>query len=270
MKIHMLTLNWNGEDKLERLGKSISKYNPIYDANIYLYWHVRDNGSKDNSLEVASRYGGKVYPIGNNKDSFAAGMNYLFEKSKAEDDDLILLLNNDIEFRDKESLINMVDLLLSNENIGIVGARLLYTGTNKLQHAGVIFSERYNYLPYHYRHGEESDKESKKNREFQAVTAACSLIRAKDWRAVGGFNQGFWWAFEDIDFCLKVNKNLGKKIVYCGGTNIYHDESASLKKNPVNKMMLPQNVSLFKKTWEGKYDIDHNHYLKNKDYKVIK
>ena len=39
--------------------------------------------------------------------------------------------------------------------------------------------------------------------------------------------------------------------MYCGKTNVYHEESASLKKNPVNKMMMPHNVSAFRKKWEG-------------------
>lgn len=123
-------------------------------------------------------------------------------------------------------------------------------------------------LPFHYRYKEEADEDSKKNREFQAVTAACFLTTAEVWSKAGGWDPGFFWCFDDVDFCFSVKYNLGKKIVYCGDTEIFHEESASLKKNPVNKMMMPQSVSRLRVKWATKYVIDHDLYLKNKNHKL--
>lgn len=266
--LHILTLNWNGKLKLEKLTPKLV-INTQNLQGLNSKWYIRDNGSTDGSVDfIEAMTGVEVLsePFNHNRDSFAQGINYLFEKANPADDDLVLLLNNDIVFGDDNSLKKMVDL---SDKADVVGARLLYENTNKLQHAGVIFSEKYNKLPYHYRSGQESDKNAEKNRYFQAVTAACCLAKAGSFRDIGGMDTGFRWCFDDIDMCLSI-KNNGGKIAYCGGTTIYHEESASLKKNPVNKMFLGKNVERFRKKWSGKYEIDHDLYLGNPNYNEIK
>ena len=155
------------------------------------------------------------------------------------------------------------------EHIGIVGAKLLYKGTNKLQHAGVIFGPRYGNMPYHFRHREESSLESNKNRFFQAVTAACCMVSLEVFAEIGDMDEKFSWAFDDIDYCLRAGQK-GHMIAYCGETNIFHEESATLKKNPVNKLFLSKNVKHFKEKWFGKYELDHEKYLSNLKYNLIK
>lgn len=273
MKLHILTLNWNGKEELKSLFPRLKdNLDLLKEKNDIDYeWHIKDNGSKDGSLDYArglTIFGLNVsaYSIGHNRDNFSKGVNYLFKKANTDNDDLILLLNNDVSFGDNTSIIKMFNLL--TPDVGVVGAKLKYTNSNKLQHAGVIFSERYGKMPYHFKHKEECDKSSNVNRYFQAVTGACCLLRASDFLAVNGMNEFYFWAFEDIDFCLKIGQN--KKIAYCGETNIYHKESATLEKNPVNKMFLQQNVKLFKDRWFGKYEIDHDKYLNDNSYNEIK
>lgn len=261
--IHILTLTWNGQDKLEKLTPTLAKNT----AKLETKWHIRDNGSNDDTVKAMKDFA-TVYEVGHNRDSFAKGMNYLFEKANPSDGDLVLLLNNDMIFGDDKSLLEMLGLL-SDKEVGMVGARLLYNNSKLLQHAGVIFSQKYNNLPYHYRHKELSDAAAEQDRYFQAVTAACCLLRATDWRAVGGMDENYWWCFEDVDLCCAI-RQMGKKIAYCGKTKIYHEESASLKKNPVNQMMMPQNVARFREKWHNKYIIDHDRYLNDANYNLIK
>ena len=279
--IHILTLNWNGLDKLKNLEPGLGQ-NLIY-ANQNAKWYIKDNGSKDGSIKWINNWNesnkiSKNFPIemvpfleDHNRDNFAQGINKLWlatnitiEKEEY-NQDYILLLNNDIEFVDKESLNKMINIMNNDHTVGIVGARLLYNKTTRLQHAGVIFGRRYNNMPFHFRHKEFSDKMAEKNRYFQAVTAACCLIRVNAFKKM---DEKFSWAFEDIDLCLRIGKKW--KIAYCGETYIYHAESASLKKNPVNKLFLRNNVKHFKDKWFGKYELDHEKYLNNPDYNLIK
>ncbi len=272
MKLHVMTLSWNGEDKLKALASGLM----MNLANIPMesVWHIRDNGSTDGSKEFVQSLSSiypietKLYSISHNRDSFAKGMNYLFEQANPGDDDLILLLNNDVIFNDDLSLKKMIELQKST-SAEVVGARLLFTGTNSLQHAGVIFGKSYGGMPYHFRPADQSDESSKKNRYFQAVTAAVALVSAKAWREVGGMDQKYQWAFEDVDLFLSIGTRKPKNIVYCGGTNIFHAESASLKKNPVNKLFIGQNVAHFKKKWLGKYKLDHELYLEDNSYNEV-
>ena len=76
-------------------------------------------------------------------------------------------------------------------------------------------------------------------------------------------DEGYHWAFDDVDLCLSIKYNMGKKIVYCGSTNIFHEESASLKKNQVNKLFLTHNLQHLFKKWGTRYVIDHEAYTKD-------
>lgn len=266
--IHILTLTWNGSEKIGRLKPGL--YSNL--EGLDFTWHIRDNGSKDNTAELVKSFDNCVlYEIGHNRDSFSAGMNYLFDKANPDDNDLILLLNNDIIFKDSSSVKNMINLQRKT-NAGVVGAKLLYKD-GKIQHCGCIMSKRYGCMPWHLYRGEPvNGKNIQKNKYFQAVTAAVSLIKTDAWRREGGFDEGFRWAFEDVDLNLRIGKT--EKIVYCGETNIIHEESATLKRNNYNKLFLQGNVRHFKKKWwkngNPTYKIDHELYLKNPNYNLIK
>ena len=156
-----------------------------------------------------------------------------------------------------------------------MGARLLYTNTENLQHAGVVFHNTIQ-TPTHFRCNEKSDKNAEKNREFQSVTAAVSITRAELFKNTcttnksgnKGMDENYHWAFDDVDLCLSIKYNMGKKIVYCGNTNIYHEESASLKKNPTNKLFMHHNVNYLKNKWLKRYSLDQDIYTKDPKYNL--
>src|ERR1700677_137979 len=127
--LHIFTLSWNGLDKLSTLKKSlISALN-----DISWVWHIKDNGSTDKTVEEVKTWGDniKVIAYKNNQQNFSAGVNYLFNVASPADNDLVMLLNNDVIFNDTTSINNMIALIKGDEKIGVVGARLLYSGTNK-------------------------------------------------------------------------------------------------------------------------------------------
>lgn len=284
--LHILTLSWNGESKLKELytglmqnldalgymqdGKFISDKRAV--------WHVRDNGSKDGSIKYLESLKNsstptheiKIYPINHNNNNFSQGMNYLFQQAKPNDDDLVLLLNNDIVFGDDTSLLKMIKLQEKTES-DIVGARLLYKGTSNIQHAGVVFSQtKYGQNPWHLKVKTPTDKTVESNKHFQAVTAAVMLTTASAYKKVGGLDERYQWCFEDVHYNLAVNQLKPNNVSYCGETLIYHEESATLKITNVNKLFMDSNVKLFKSSWSGKYDFDHEKYLNDKNYRIIK
>lgn len=264
IKLYILTLNWNGEDKLKRLVPSLI---PSLN-NINYEWFIKDNNSSDNSVDYLKSLENKNIHITEYKDNlhnFSQGCNYLFDVVAPEDSSLILLLNNDIIFNDFVSIKNMISLF--KDDVGVVGAKLLFSNTNKLQHAGVVFHNNHK-LPYHFRINEDSDKLSSKNRYFQAVTGACLLTKSEYYKNIKHMDANYHWAFEDIDLCLQINKNLNKKIIYCGDTNIFHEESATLKKNPVKNLFMQHNINYFFSKWTGRYIIDHGMYVNNPNFNL--
>ena len=142
--------------------------------------------------------------------------------------EVLALVNNDIEVIEPNWLTNMVSHVM-RDDIGCVGAKLLYSD-NRIQHAGVVMGygggagHGHKYFP--------SDHFGYMNRliatqNYSAVTAACLLIKAKDFWAVGGLNaKKLTIAFNDVDLCLKV-RELGKRNLYCAEAVLYHHESVS-------------------------------------------
>lgn len=266
--LNILTLTWNGVEKLTKLKESLI---PALEGIDYT-WFIKDNDSRDNTSAVVSEWGDKVnlLPYKDNRQNFSQGVNYCFGHAAPPDSDLVMLLNNDVVFKDTSSIQHMLNILQKDKGVGAVGARLLYTDTNKLQHAGVVFNPTYN-TPMHFRAGDQSDANAEKNRQFQVVTGAVLITHAGLFRNVcdknvsgtKGMDENFHWAFDDVDLCLSIKYNMGKKIVYCGSTNIFHEESATLKKNPANKMFLPHNLKYLFGKWRGRYSIDQDIYTRD-------
>lgn len=264
MTLHILTLTWNGIDLLTNLKNSLLPSLEGLDAK----WHIKDNGSTDGTEDVARTWGSDVvcYDYVDNNHNFAEGMNWLFHQAKPEPDDLVMLLNNDITFKDTDSIRNMIDTFHRN-NAAVVGARMFYPGGNIIQHAGVIFESRY-MLPIHYRAGQQVDRAYEADREFQAVTGALVILKAKNYITVStvnrsnlfGMDEKYKWCYEDIDLCLAIRARTGQKVICCGSTDVDHGESVSLKKNPINRLFLPQNVAHFRNKWLNKFTVDGTYY----------
>jgi len=280
MTVHVLTLNWQGKDKISKLKES---FRPAI-KDIDYVWHIKDNGSTDGSVEEIKNWNDVKYNLieyPNNRQSYSQGMNLLFKEACPKDDDIILTLNNDVIFNDTVSLKNMIKLLKEDNDIGIVGAKLNYTDTDKIQHCGVLFHKT-NGLPYHYRVGATETARDTINRYYPVVTGAVSILRADTFAncftnksGFKGFREDYFFAFEDVDMCMRINNHLNKKVLYCGKTNIFHEESASLKKNPVHKMFMNKNSKLFLESWHKyinvllceKYDDPNYNVYEVKEFK---
>jgi GT2 family glycosyltransferase len=182
---------------------------------------VVDDGSTDKTREVVAGYGERVRLVRLDPNAgFAAACNAGAAVSKAEH---IVFLNNDTIPQPGwlDALIAHAD---AHPEAAIVGAKLLYPdGT--VQHAGVSF-ETQGY-PHHIYAGFPRDHPAvNRVRRFQAVTAACCLVRASVFRAVGGFDRIFVNGWEDTDLCLRVGA-AGHQVHYCPESEVLHLESAT-------------------------------------------
>ena len=271
--LNILTLNYNKCDNLCALHETMRTQE--LDTGSWT-WFIKDNFSKDSSYEEAKNHFKNTVAINykNNLQNYSEGNNYLFNIAAPPDNDFILLLNNDILFNDRVSIGKMISLL--KDDVGVVGAKLLYTNKKRIQHAGVIFPNHG--LPLNHRRGDMDDVDASKNRYFQAITGAVMLMRAETYKnicktnksGINGLDENFVWCFDDVDACLSIKYNQNKKIVYCGETNISHEESLTLKTNPVNKLFMTHNVNIFQKKWKGKYINDLDRYTNDHNYNLIK
>lgn len=272
----IITLSWNGREKLEKLYPTLLAN--LKEANIKWGWYIKSNNCSDGSRELIKSWNNPnvvlcEYP--NNLQNFSEGCNYLVNIAQPKDDDYVLLLNNDIIFNDTFSIKNMIKCMEKDKDVGVVGARLLYTNTNTLQHAGIMFMPQYK-SPFHFRPGQTSDVHAEKNRYFQAVTGALLLTKYEYYckayptnpSGLPGLSESYKWSFCDVSFNLSIKYNLGKKILYCGKTNVFHEESASLKKNPVNKLFMNHNLDHFRNEWADRIKWDQPDYEKDPNYNL--
>lgn len=160
---------------------------------------------------------------------------------------VVCLMNNDIEVMDANWLQTMVISLLQ-PNVGVVGCKLYYPdGT--LQHAGVIVGLGGD--AGHIFRGQHRDDPHYMHRpmlrhELSAVTAACLVTRKDVYERLGGLDEGFAVAFNDIDYCLRARKD-GCKVIYDPYVELIHHESASRGRDqkPEQKARLRAERALF-------------------------
>ncbi len=60
--------------------------------------------------------------------------------------------------------------------------------------------------------------------DFSAVTGACLLVKTSVWDEVGGLDEAFAVAFNDVDFCLQV-RDAGYRIAWTPYAQLTHSES---------------------------------------------
>lgn len=164
---------------------------------------------------------------------------------------LLGLVNNDIEVITPDWLEEMASLGM-RPNTGAVGA-MLYYPNDTIQHAGVILGSNgsaghvYSAMPRgHHGHGGRALV----TQNFSAVTAACLLVRRKVFDAVGGLDERYAVAFNDVDFCLRV-RACGYRNVWTPFAEMYHHESATRGDDvtPEKKALFMQEVRLLQEQW---------------------
>ena len=155
--------------------------------------------------------------------NYAALNNAAVQRSDA---DVVLLLNNDTEVRTPGWIEAMLEHALRDE-IGAVGALLLFPdGT--VQHAGAALGlHGFAGHPWQHRRPNEATPLGAPGdgvRNWLAVTAACLMVRRSAWDAVGGFDEGFVVAGNDVDLCLRLTA-AGMRSVCLPHVELLHDES---------------------------------------------
>lgn len=260
-KVSLITMTHNGA---ELMGNCIASFFHTRPPTENFEWIIFDCGSNDDTQDFIKEVNDpriRYFEVDNNENSFAAmnNMGAKFASGK-----YLWFINNDIEFEANASLWNMVECL-DKYNAGCVGAMLNYPDAS-VQHAGVIF--RPNHLPWHVRGPNYSEEYLSKDREYQAVTAACMLCKREDFFKVGGFDERYYFCFEDVDFCFKMRKVLGKKSIYCAGTKFLHHESKTILALGNKKQKFPEAVRLLRSKWEKDIEIDEYKYLADINYNV--
>lgn len=166
----------------------------------------------------------------------------------------LLFLNNDTEVITPEWLETMLGIC-QQPQVGIVGAKLLYPDM-LIQHAGVyVQGEGAGHLGLNLeRHARGYFSTVRTTHELSAVTAACMMVDAKVFNEVGGFDEDYAVAFNDVDLCMKV-RAAGKLVIYSPLVELLHYESISRGYEDTIEKALRFNkeATLLRHRWSDQY-----------------
>jgi len=154
--------------------------------------------------------------------NYASVNNFAAREAKG---DLLLFLNNDTEFINEDALEAMVKLAVQ-PGIGAVGAKLYYAD-DTIQHAGIVIGMGGVAGHSHLNFPREAAGYMQRlqfTQNVAAVTAACLLMPRRVFEEVGGFDEGFVLAFNDVDLCLAVLRQ-GYRVLWTPQAELYHLES---------------------------------------------
>lgn len=184
---------------------------------------LADDCSVDNSREfIQNNYPNVDFVKTNEKCGFAENNNnairYAIDKYNPK---YILLLNNDIIIINEDWLIKLVEIAETNEEVGILGCKLVYPD-RKIQHAGVIVD----CCPVNKGRTEIDNGKYDKMEYVEAVTGALFLIKRRVIEKIGLFDEKFFMGYEDVDYCIRA-RNAGFKILYKGEVVAIHLEGVS-------------------------------------------
>ena len=226
-KVSILIPNKDHTDDLEKCLQSIWKKTTWDNYEII----VIENNSTDPATfayyeKAKQRYDGLKVVTYPEKGFNFSGINNFGRKAAA--GDYLLLLNNDVEVRNGDWLTELLRQCAHKGGAAICGA-MLYYPDETLQHAGVITGLG-GYAGHSHKYKQKGGSgylfRIATVQDFSAVTGACLLVKASVYDKVGGLDEQFAVAFNDVDFCLRV-RDAGCRIAWTPYAELTHYESKS-------------------------------------------
>lgn len=141
----------------------------------------------------------------------------------------LLLLNNDTEVITPDWMEELL-MYAMRKDVGAVGAKLYYPDKT-IQHAGIVIG-----LGAHRTAGHTHYRIPEANvgymgrlcyaQDVTAVTGACMMVSKALYEELGGLDESFTVALNDVDFCLRVREK-GLLNIFTPFAELYHYESKS-------------------------------------------
>lgn len=176
--------------------------------------------------------------------------------------DFLLFLNNDTEIVSEAWLQHLV-YYAEQPEIGAAGALLVYEDRT-VQHAGVVLGMRgtADHTMRRFPLGVDGYAGSLVcAREVSALTGACLIIRKSLFHEMGGFNEHFFTAYQDVDLCLRLRAR-GLRLIFTPQSVLVHHESVSRQRyyDMIDRMLLLDR-------WEDVIERGDPYYNPNLDLK---
>ena len=207
--------NWNRVELLRKCVESIVARTKYQRYRICVY----DQASTDGSREYLQTLGDRVDTIcGDTNVGFVLANNAVIRRYPDWD---VVCLNNDTEVTEGW-LENLVQTATKADNIGLVGAKLVYAD-GRLQEAGSQVFQDGSARAYG-KYEDQWDPKFDQLREVDYCSAACLYVRRRVLNLVGGFDERYSPAYyEDTDLAFAA-RAAGFKVLYEPRSTVIHHE----------------------------------------------
>ena len=203
-KISIIIVNYNGKELLQKCLESLFKTD-YENFEVILV----DNNSTDGSIEFVTKNYPKIIVIklDSNK-GFAEPNNVGAKIAKGEH---LLFLNNDT-VTTSNFISEMVKVLQKDEQVAICQSLLLRpngdvdSSGDFIDKIGIVYN---------------SKTKIDQIKEVSSARGACMMIRKKIFDKLGGFDEKFFFSFEDVDLGWR-SWILGYKVVIAPNSIVYH------------------------------------------------
>lgn len=222
-QVLVVVLNWNGLDYTHACCASLARQ--TYDA---LKVVVVDNGSTAHTMEAlkTSVHGAEVVTLATNY-GFAGGVNAGLQAADWEQFDYVWLLNNDTVC-DPDALERLVAKAESDlQAAAAVGCAMRESLAGQEYLRTVPAGQRLRppcYIPANVRQTDAIDY----------LCGACLLIRREALKEVGLLDDGFFFFFEDADWCFRARQE-GWQLAVAEGTPVFHAGGGTIRRQSENR-----------------------------------
>ncbi len=240
-ELSVIIVNYNSADYLDACLESLRQ-----DQGVIFETVVVDNASPEPFRQVTDKFP-EVRVIESEKNvGFAGANNKVIEET---DTPFVLLLNPDTEVTE-EALGSLVNFLKENQNVGVVGPKLVHndgsvdwrcrrglpTPQNMLAKAlGLkkLFPDDPRFSQYSLSHLDPNE-----TAEVGAVSGACMMVRREAIEQAGLLDEGYFMMIEDVDWMYRIGQTVNPEtgetwdIFYFPEVEVVHHGGKSRAKAP--------------------------------------
>jgi GT2 family glycosyltransferase len=236
----VVVLNWNLKDDLAECLASLERMS-CPDAGVV----VIDNASEDGSVEmVRARFPGVPLIVNECNLGFAGGNNVGLRYALSQGAECVFLLNNDAVVA-ADMLTRLVNVMLAEPSLGILGPKILYHGTE--DRVWYLGHRRSRWLPVPHRVNPHLGEHPGEPTWFEVdyVSGCGMLIRREVLEEVGLLDEGLFMHYEDADYCRRAQE-AGYRVACVPGARMWHKISQSSRREaPAVRRAKARNRVLF-------------------------
>jgi GT2 family glycosyltransferase len=187
---------------------------------------VVDNASTDETSLIINQKFKNIRYFKNQKNlGFVGGCNFGAKQARGR---YLVFLNNDTLIK-KGWLDNLYKTFLKNNNIGLVGSKLIYPNETLQEAGGIIWKNK---SAWNYGNGQNPDHyEFNYLKDVDYCSGASIMIPTSVFKRLGGFDEFYSPAYyEDTDLAFRVRK-IGLRTVYQPKSELIHFEGGTAGKD---------------------------------------